>query len=57
MKRTAKMDRSEKEGHGEDGPVQSVRKGKYTQVGTTAPLSHSAISVNSKTGHVGAGEE
>jgi hypothetical protein len=49
-KAVAKPDRSSREGHGEDGPVPNVKKGTFIQVGTAAPLEHSPISVNRKTG-------
>lgn len=57
MKQTAKLDRSTKEGHGEDGPKESVSKGTYIQVGTVAPLSQTAISPNRKSGSSSGGEQ
>lgn len=50
MKKTATLDRSQKEGHGDDGPVPGVGKGTFIQIGTAAPLSHSPTSVNKKSG-------
>jgi hypothetical protein len=50
MKSTAKLDRSTKEGHGEDGPVPRVSKGTFIQVGTAAPAIGPETSVNRKTG-------
>ena len=50
-KETAKLSRDHREGHGD--PTQkgeSVKKGTYYQVGTSAPLSDSPISINKKTG-------
>jgi len=49
-KATAKVDRTSKEGHGEDGPVPSVSKGTYVAIGTAVSLSNTATSVNKKSG-------
>ena len=57
MKKTATLDRHDKEGHGDDGPKESVSKGSYVQVGTVAPLNHAAISPNRKSGSSSGGEQ
>ena len=57
MKKTATLDRHDKEGHGEDGPKESVTKGTYVQVGTVAPLSHTPISPNKKNSTSSGGEQ
>lgn len=57
MKKTATLDRSQREGHGDDGPRESVSKGTYIQIGTTAPLSQTAISPNRKSGTSSGGEQ
>lgn len=57
MKKTATLDRKDKEGHGDDGPREGVSKGTFVQVGTVAPLSHSAISPNRKSGSSSGGEQ
>ena len=44
------------EGHGDSGQKgESVSKGSYVQIGTTAPLKDAPISVNSKSGNLQTG--
>lgn len=57
MKKTATLDRRDKEGHGDDGPKENVSKGSFVQIGTAAPLSHTAISPNRKSGSTSGGEQ
>lgn len=57
MKKTATLDHRDKEGHGDDSPRESVSKGTYIQIGTTAPLSQTAISPNRKSGSSSGGEQ
>jgi hypothetical protein len=45
------------EGHGDGSKVEGVTKGQYMQVGSVVPVSHKATSVNTKSGHEGAGRE
>jgi len=52
-----KLDRSKREGHGEDSPKPNVKKGTFMGVGTYAPLASEAISPNRKSGSSSGGEQ
>ena len=56
-KETAKLSTDKFEGHGDPSQSsESVKKGKFMQVGSAAPLSHDGISPNRKTGSPSGGE-
>ena len=51
MQKTAKLDRSQKEGHGDDSTIPKVSKGQFIDGGGTyVDLSESPYSPNRKTG-------
>jgi hypothetical protein len=52
-----KVDRGKREGHGEDAPRPTVKKGKFEPVGTYITLPTEAISPNRKTGTSSGGEQ
>ena len=58
MKSIAALDRSEKEGHGDEGPKPGVKKGTFDSPATFAPLSAGkGISPNVKSGPSSGGEQ
>lgn len=57
-KETAKLSTDKREGHGDPSQSsESVKKGKYLQVGSAAPLTHEGISPNRKSGSSSGGEQ
>lgn len=58
-KSVAKLDHSDKTGHGEDSPKPTVKKGTFISPATFAPLASSgdAVSPNRKTGTPSGGQQ